>query len=244
MKLSRNITTKIHYILDNFVPPVIRDSKFFMYIPFRIMFGKKMWIFLNFKEKAKDMSKEDFKSTNMSILDVLVDRMTDLNEACIKEILRNIKGESVLEVGCGKGFLAKLLAVQGLSVTGMDLIVETLQNVRKNINKNVIKNVDKNINFVSGDAEDIPFLNKKFDTVICTHTLEHVQNLSKTISELRRVVKKRLIIVVPKQRSYKYTFDLHLHFFPYIETFIQVMGKSHKQKCVELGGDIYYQEDY
>jgi hypothetical protein len=35
------------------------------------------------------------------------------------------------------------------------------------------------------------------------------------VQELRRVGAQRLIIVVPRQRYYRYTIDYHLHFFPF-----------------------------
>ncbi len=46
MKLSRNFTNKFNWILDNLIPPVIRDSKFFSYPLFWLLFGKKAKLFL------------------------------------------------------------------------------------------------------------------------------------------------------------------------------------------------------
>jgi ubiquinone/menaquinone biosynthesis C-methylase UbiE len=88
----------------------------------------------------------------------------------------------------------------------------------------------------------LPFGDASFDTVICTHTLEHVRNIHQAVSELRRVTGRRLIIVVPKQRPYRYTFDLHLHFFPYKSNFLTLMGNQ-ASVCQEIGGDIFYVED-
>ncbi|MCI9480623.1 MAG: hypothetical protein HFI21_16805 [Lachnospiraceae bacterium] len=33
--------------------------------------------------------------------------------------------------------------------------------------------------------------------------------------ELRRVCIRKLIVVIPRQREYQYTFDLHINFYPY-----------------------------
>jgi hypothetical protein len=58
------------------------------------------------------------------------------------------------------------------------------------------------------------------------------------------VTKKRLIVVVPKQRPYKYTFDLHLHFFPYEHSLRTIMGPNHGAVfCKDVGGDLFYVED-
>jgi ubiquinone/menaquinone biosynthesis C-methylase UbiE len=92
----------------------------------------------------------------------------------------------------------------------------------------------------------LPFAPCAFDTVICTHTLEHVQNLTAAIDELRRVTRRRLIIVVPRQRPYRYTFDLHLHFFPYkhsLLTHLTPVPDIADRMVRDLDGDWYYQED-
>jgi ubiquinone/menaquinone biosynthesis C-methylase UbiE len=47
------------------------------------------------------------------------------------------------------------------------------------------------------------------------HTLEQVKNIDQALREIRRVCKKRQMIVVPCEKKYRCTFDLHIHFFPY-----------------------------
>lgn len=59
------------------------------------------------------------------------------------------------------------------------------------------------------------FPDRSFETVTCTHVLEHVPDMDAAVSELLRVTKKRLLIVLPRQREYRYTADLHIRFFPY-----------------------------
>ena len=102
------------------------------------------------------------------------------------------------------------------------------------------------IKFKQENIQTLSFEDNAFDTVICTHTLEHVQDIMGAIQELRRVTKRRLIIVVPKQRPYLYTFDLHLHFFRYphmLLHYLRPTDKTVKQELKEVQGDWYYQED-
>ena len=76
-----------------------------------------------------------------------------------------------------------------------------------------------------------------------THTLEHVRNIHVAIRELRRIARKR-IIVVPRQRPYKYTFDLHLNFFPYTYSLQSIIGKPKGASTVkDVDGDIFYMEN-
>jgi ubiquinone/menaquinone biosynthesis C-methylase UbiE len=202
MRISRKFANIIHGFIDNVLPPFIRDSKFVMGPVFYLFFGKKAKLFMEFKENAP-MEDRRFVEYYNHVQDVLVDRETDLNELCFSEILKNIKGKTVLEVGFGKAHLSKAISSKGFNVTAADIIIPG----------DLAKRYPK-INFVEANIETLPFKDKNFDTVVCTHTLEHVQDLSKSVSELKRVAKKRLIVVVPRQRPYKYTFDLHLHFFP------------------------------
>jgi hypothetical protein len=64
------------------------------------------------------------------------------------------------------------------------------------------------------------------------------------IAELRRVAARRLIIVVPREREYRYTFNPHVNFFPYTHSFLRaMMPVPDSHMCREVGRDIYYRED-
>jgi len=230
--LSRSVTTKIAFILDQLVPPIIRDSRWFMWIPFRTLLGNKSEAFFTFKDHAFDMSFEQFKETYANTQSAHIKRETDLNNTCVEKILANISGENVLEVGCGRLYLARKLA--GVSkVAACDMTVSQ-----------ALRDQNPEIDLYEASVDELPFADNAFDTVVSTHTLEHVLDIVKAISELRRVARHRLIIVVPKQRPYKYTFDLHLHFFPYKWSLLALMAnKPYPRKIELLAGDWYYQEE-
>jgi SAM-dependent methyltransferase len=48
----------------------------------------------------------------------------------------------------------------------------------------------KNQTFLEADGENLPFADKEFDYVICSHVLEHVDNPEKFLSEQFRVAKR------------------------------------------------------
>jgi ubiquinone/menaquinone biosynthesis C-methylase UbiE len=94
-------------------------------------------------------------------------------------VIRQVKGDSVLDVGSGAGFLAKALRCDGKKVVEVDI-------------------------HPKGDAMkasvlDLPFPENAFDTVTCLEVLEHLSptDTTKAVSELRRVAKDRLIVTVP-----------------------------------------------
>ena len=231
MNISRRTANKIHFFYDQILPPIIRDSKSLMSIPLKLMYKEDSTIFKEFKNSALKMDASKFSELYKKVLPI-VTRETDLNEDCVDAIVSNVVGKTVLEVGCGKGFLAKKLAKK-FKVTASDIIIEK-----------DLASANPTIQFKNANIENLPFKDKEFDTVVCTHTLEHVQNIFAAIKNLKRVTKKRLIIVVPKQRPYKYTFDLHLHFFPYENSLLTIMNTNGNiGSCKVLGGDLFYIED-
>lgn len=229
--LNRNITNKINWVFDNIIPPFIRDNQFFMSIWFRLVFGEKSHYFMEFKDKAPYLTKDQFAHYYKILADKHIQRETDLSHSAVIRILDNIVGETVLDVGSGRGFLVQKIAERNnIKVVGIDMSIPAH-----------LKNSDS-ITFMTGDIENLPFPDKSFDTVVCCHTLEHVQNVDVAIAELRRLAYKRLIVVVPRQREYKYTFDLHLHFFPY-EFSLKKLFKNEHAEYLTIDNDLYYMEN-
>jgi hypothetical protein len=56
------------------------------------------------------------------------------------------------------------------------------------------------------------------------------------VSELKRVAKKVLFVVVPCQRYYFYTLDEHVNFYPQPELLLAEMGLA-GATCAKLHGD-------
>ena len=228
---DRRITNKLNWVLDNLVPPFIRDSKIFMGIWFRLLFGDKSKYFMEFKEKVPYLSQEEYENYYHLLSDVHLQRDTDLTEECVQRILSRIQGESVLDVGCGRGYLARKIAREkGMQVVGVDIAAPAPQETCAYVT------------FVRHNVQNLPFEDRSFDTVLCTHTIEHLPDPIQTIREMRRVAGRRIIIVVPRQREYRYTFDLHIHFFPYIFSLQKIM-KNERALCDIMGNDIYYEEE-
>jgi SAM-dependent methyltransferase len=230
--LQRDFTNKVNWILDNIIPPVIRDSRLLMWPLFWMLFKDKTHWFMQFKEKCCAFGPEEMTFYYKLLADVHLQRETDLNTLSLVRILDSVVGNKVLDIACGRGYVARRVHEKtGFDVTGID------------INLPAELKEDSSVKFLEGCIEKINFPDKHFDTVICAHTLEHVRDLERAISELRRVTKRRLIVVVPRQREYKYTFDLHLHFFPYPYSLKNVM-KTDSASVTVLGNDLFYVEDY
>ncbi len=230
MRLTREFELRLLFVLNELVPPILRDARWFGRLLLRLAFRGEAETFATFKDRALVMSDEEFASIYARAISFLPTE-TDLNKSCQDAILKTVVGPAVLEVGCGAGLLAGALSQQH-DVTACDLVIRD----------NVIRR-HPDVDFHEASAESLPFPNQSFDTVVTTHTIEHVRDIFAALSELRRVARQQIIIVVPAERPYRYTFNLHLHFFPYPHSLRALIGPNRTAQCEVLGGDLFYVED-
>ena len=52
-------------------------------------------------------------------------------------------------------------------------------------------------NFIQVDIERLPFADKQFENVLCSHTIEHVENPQQFFDELQRVGQKVTVVLPP-----------------------------------------------
>ncbi|MGH9012879.1 MAG: class I SAM-dependent methyltransferase [Acidimicrobiia bacterium] len=230
MKVTRWLQIRLLRLLNQTLPPFVRDARWLMALPMRLVFREHAEVVMNFKIDAYAMTNDEFRAVYEQIRSCALAEETDLNDACQTRILADAVGDTVLEVGCGAGALAKALGRRH-TVTACDIVVD-----------DDLVSTTPEISFREANVEDLPFQDREFDTVVCTHTLEHVRDLQAAIGELRRVARERLVVVVPMERPYRFTFNLHLHFFPYPHSLRAVMGARPRSHCLVLGGDLYYLE--
>ena len=224
--LGRDITFIANYILDNWVPPILRDCKWFMRPIIRIAYGSCTDAVMAFKDKFPFMDESELSAYYELIKDSPINRReSDLNKKCLNYLLENVLGcnaSSVLDVACGGGGLLKKIKEKypGIYCHGSDIVLP-----------------DTDIPMTQASlSEALPFESSSFDIVLCTHALEHIRSPKKAIAELIRIAKKRIILVVPQQREYKYTPDLHVHFLPYMYSFKAFIGIKEAQ-YLKLKGD-------
>ena len=100
-------------------------------------------------------------------------------------ILEELTGEdfeNLLDVGCGTGPMVELLAAEfpEKRYTGLDLTPKMIEVA----NAKAIEGA----RFVVGDAENLPFDDESFDTVICANSFHHYPNPQKFFNEVARVL--------------------------------------------------------
>ncbi|MFN8297732.1 MAG: class I SAM-dependent methyltransferase [Chitinophagales bacterium] len=227
--LFRPETTKIiKFILDDCLPPVIRDNKFFYTAVVRTF---NPVLDMDFKVKAPHMTAAELKDAYEKVVPFRDSHMTQKD---LDFVINNLTGETVLELGCGHGDVAIACAKTGRKITATDLAQGNLSLVHERAKKEGLTLTTNLVN-----VESIPYNDKSFDTVICLHTLEHVFDLYKCINELKRVASKRLIVVVPQERYFRYSANYHVNFFGGPEQLLLAM-KIKNSTCISMGGNLAF----
>ena len=102
----------------------------------------------------------------------------------VSEFFGNLEGKHLLELGCGSGKMAVLLAKSGAEVTAFDLSPVSVQTARQLAAINSM-----NIDFAVASGEQLPFANDSFDIIFGKSILHHlIINLGK--HNIYRVLKK------------------------------------------------------
>lgn len=232
--MRRESVNRIRYILEELLPPALRDSGFMRFL-FRLYWGSFIDDLERFRVHITGLSAEAYKNVYERM--PRIQDETDNSQACLDEIVSRVIPGRVCDVGCGTGYLLNFLTQQhslkDIDLWGVDFIIEA-ETARRH----------PSIHFTAAPIERLPFPDGHFDTVICTHVLEHILDLRAAITELRRVCRKKLIVVVPLEREHRFTFNPHIHFFPYPHSFLRhiiPVPENHAYKVI--GRDLLYTED-
>jgi ubiquinone/menaquinone biosynthesis C-methylase UbiE len=107
------------------------------------------------------------------------------------------EGHSVLDVGCGEGYLLRKAARRAWLALGIDL-VETRLRASRDGPPDSCRSRSR-IEIAIADGQRLPFADASFDRIICTETLEHVADAQLALRELARVLRPggRVAVSVP-----------------------------------------------
>jgi len=95
------------------------------------------------------------------------------------------RGKAVLEVGCGMGTMAMNWALQGASVTAVDLNPTSIEQTHRRFE---LMGLTGTINLADGN--ELPFEDESFDYAYSWGVLHHSPNLNRSLRELVRVLRR------------------------------------------------------
>ena len=115
-----------------------------------------------------------------------------IRDAEWKEVAYHIpKNSKFLDVGCGSGYsLMRASLDLNCEVEGIDADPGAHGVGR------FLKELVKSPEIKQGFAENLPYENESFDVVYSSHVLEHVNNEAKSLTEMRRVLKKDGVLII------------------------------------------------
>ena len=106
--------------------------------------------------------------------------------------VKNLKPESILDVGAGEGFTLEMFRQNkiGKKLEGIEYMDEAIE---------FGKQFHPKVKIKKGDIYKLPYKDNSFDVIICTEVLEHLDDPIRALQELRRVTKKYVILSVPNE---------------------------------------------
>lgn len=116
--------------------------------------------------------------------------LSETQERLLLSALIPLAGQHVLDVGTGTGRAARALARAGAVVTGVDASQEMLAVARTRAG-------DANIAFLPGDAHDLPFRDRSFDSAVSLRVIMHTPDWARCVAELCRVSRGRVVLDFP-----------------------------------------------
>jgi len=143
-------------------------------------------------------------------------------------------GEKILDAACGSGYGSKILAETGAKeVVAIDISPEAIKLAKELYSS-------PNIKYVLGDVKNTKEENNTFDFITSFETIEHLDNPSLFLKELKRVLKSDGLAVIstPNSEISGEGNPFHLREFSRVE-FTELVGKYFKYfKIIEQGNGI------
>jgi ubiquinone/menaquinone biosynthesis C-methylase UbiE len=161
-----------------------------------------------------DQEKHDFDyathyAKDAELFDYFEERSggTEHDERRVREYILSkipLSAKTVLDVGCGRAWIAKELINQKDFVCSLDISLT-------NPDKALELYPSENHAGLVADALNLPFADNSFDCIVTSEVIEHIEEADKFIAELFRCVKPggKLIITTPYKEIIKYYLCIH-----------------------------------
>lgn len=121
----------------------------------------------------------------------------------IADIINDLDGKYVLDVGCGIGLLDFLLSNK--KVVGVDIDFQSVREANK-IRKKIKPKEDMTHSFVVADLSFLPFRDS-FDVIACSEVLEHLSNDEKALKSMLFHLKQQGLMLITLPNLYPLDFS-------------------------------------
>lgn len=114
-------------------------------------------------------------------------------------VSRLLKDKNVLDLACGEGYGANILAHQAASVCGVDIDEAAVRHASE-------KYIRSNLRFLTGSLAQLPIPGENtFDVIVCFEAIEHVREHDAVLCEVKRLLKPDGLFVIstPNKEVYR-----------------------------------------
>ena len=112
--------------------------------------------------------------------------------------LRWAENNAVLDLACGNGYGAALLASRARHVWALDIDKETIEEACRNWPA-------QNLSFLQGNATQLPFQTASIDLVVAMEILEHLEEQERLVQEISRVCSPNGVALISTPNKAEYS---------------------------------------
>ena len=119
---------------------------------------------------------------------------TKLHTDYVVSIIKKLQVRSILDIGCASGHLINSLTDKGYDATGLDIVESNIRYAKRHCWGH----------YVYGDPYKLKVLNYKYDLIVVSHILEHLDDPTAYLLELKPLLKPggKILAITPNAYSY------------------------------------------
>lgn len=122
-----------------------------------------------------------------------------INQERVHWVCKHVQGDSILDIACGGGATAVLLACEGKQVLGIDTDPFSIAEANT-LRQEEAESVQLRLSFLHADVMEYDFKGNKFDSIILAEVLEHLlfpEQLLRKVKSLLKGESSQVVITVP-----------------------------------------------
>lgn len=139
----------------------------------------------------------------------------------VRKLVEVHQDDLVLDIGCGPGRWVIEYVAHGAKVIALDISAKTVKSSKLKTTKILGKSAG--VSYVVGDAEHLPFSDRKFDVVNCFDAFPHFPNPLKSLLEMRRVLKPSASLIFEPSNIFS-LIGIGLHFIRFLNKQLRMKG--------------------